>query len=171
MLAGSVRTYINRYAVKPGEQAVIYTNNDSGYASIPVMIKAGIVVRAVIDNRDSASEEALKIAGDLDVAVLFSHRIIKARGKGRVVAVEAQPVDGGNSRTFCCDLVCMAGGWTPTVHLFSQNGGKLIFDDALATLVADKRPILPGWPARLIASSIWNPVYSPATAPQIRHWA
>jgi len=138
MLAGSVRTYINRYAVKPGNQAVIYTNNDSAYASIPVMIKAGIVVRAVIDNRDSASEEATKIASDLDIAVLFSHRISRAKGKGRVVSVATQPVDGGNSQTFSCDLVCMAGGWTPTVHLFSQNGGKLIFDDTLATLVADK---------------------------------
>jgi len=138
MLAGSVRTYINRYAVKPGKQAVIYTNNDSAYASIPVMIKAGIVVRAVIDNRDSACEEAMKIASDLNVAALFSHRISNAKGKGRVVSVEAQPVDGGNSQIFSCDLVCMAGGWTPTVHLFSQNGGKLIFDDTLATLVADK---------------------------------
>ncbi len=138
MLAGSVRTYINRYAVKPGNQAVIYTNNDSGYASIPVMIKAGIVVRAVIDNRDSASEEAMKIASDLNIAALFSHRISNAKGKGRVVSVETQPFDGGNSQIFSCDLVCMAGGWTPTVHLFSQNGGKLIFNDALATLVADK---------------------------------
>jgi len=102
------------------------------------MIKAGIVVRAVIDNRDSASEEATKIASDLDIAVLFSHRISRAKGKGRVVSVATQPVDGGNSQTFSCDLVCMAGGWTPTVHLFSQNGGKLIFDDTLATLVADK---------------------------------
>jgi len=138
MLAGSARTYINRYAVKPGKQGVIYTNNDSGYATIPVMIKAGILVRAVIDNRDSACEEAMKIAGDLSIAVLFSHRITKAKGKGRVVCVETQPVDGGNTQTFPCDLVCMAGGWTPTVHLFSQNGGSLVFDDTLATLVADK---------------------------------
>jgi sarcosine oxidase subunit alpha len=138
MLAGSVRTYINRYGVKPGKQAVIYTNNDSGYASIPVMIKAGMVVRAVIDNRDSASQEAMKIASDLNIAVLFSHRITRAKGKGRVVSVETQPVDGGNSQAFPCDLVCMAGGWTPTVHLFSQNGGNLVFDDALSTLVADK---------------------------------
>jgi len=138
MLAGSVRTYIKRYAVKPGKQAVIYTNNDSAYASIPVMAKAGIAVRAVIDIRDSASEEAIKIAADLNIAVLYSHRISKAMGKRRVVSIEAQPVDGGNSRVFPCDLVCMAGGWTPTVHLYSQNGGKLIFDDGLATLLADK---------------------------------
>jgi sarcosine oxidase subunit alpha len=138
MLAGSVRTYINRYAVQPGKQAVIYTNNDSAYASIPVMTKAGIDIQAVIDHRDSASEEAVQIARAQNITTLFSHRISKAKGKKRVVAVEVQPVNGGNSRTFSCDLVCMAGGWTPTVHLFSQNGGKLVFDEQLATLVADK---------------------------------
>jgi len=138
MLAGSVRTYINRYGVKPGKRAVIYTNNDSGYATIPVMVKAGVKVAAVIDNRDSASAEAMKIADDENVVVLLSHRLGKAKGKRRVDRVEAQCVDGGNSRAFSCDLVCMAGGWSPTVHLFSQNGGKLVFDDSLATLVADK---------------------------------
>ncbi len=100
MLAGSVRTYINRYAVKPGKQAVIYTNNDSAYASIPVMIKAGIAVNVVIDNRDSASEEALRIANNQDVAILFSHRITKAKGKRRVVSVTTQSFDGRVHRHF-----------------------------------------------------------------------
>jgi sarcosine oxidase subunit alpha len=80
----------------------------------------------------------VQIARAQNITTLFSHRISKAKGKKRVVAVEVQPVNGGNSRTFSCDLVCMAGGWTPTVHLFSQNGGKLVFDEQLATLVADK---------------------------------
>ncbi len=137
MLASSVRTYINRYAVKPGNRSVIYTNNDSGYASIPVMIKAGIAIHAVIDNRERASEEAMKLANDQNIMVLFSHRIVMAKGKSQVVSVIVQPVDGGNSQSFSCDLICMAGGWTPVVNLFSQNGGKLIFEDRLATLVAD----------------------------------
>jgi len=27
-----------------------------------------------------------------------------------------------------CDLILMCGGWTPSVHLFSQSRGKLKFD-------------------------------------------
>ena len=30
MLAGAVRTYVNRFAVVPGRQAVVFTNNDDG---------------------------------------------------------------------------------------------------------------------------------------------
>jgi sarcosine oxidase subunit alpha len=138
MLAGSVRTYINRYAVKPGNEAVICANNDSGYATIPALKRAGIVLRAVIDNRDKASEQAVKLAGDAGVEVMLSHRVTRAQGRGRVASVEVQSLDGGNARKISCDLVCMAGGWSPTVHLFSQNGGKLSFDDTRATLVADQ---------------------------------
>ena len=32
MLAGAARTYVKRYAVKPGTRAVVFTNNDSAYA-------------------------------------------------------------------------------------------------------------------------------------------
>ena len=28
-----------------------------------------------------------------------------------------------------CYLLCMSGGWTPVVHLFTQSGGKLDFDN------------------------------------------
>ena len=31
MLAGAVRTYVNRYGARPGNRAVVFTNNDSAY--------------------------------------------------------------------------------------------------------------------------------------------
>ena len=34
-------------------------------------------------------------------------------------------------RTVACDALMMSGGWTPSVHLFSQSRGKLAFDEAL----------------------------------------
>ncbi len=34
-----------------------------------------------------------------------------------------------------CDLLLMSGGWTPSVHLFSQSRGRLRFDEALAAYV------------------------------------
>ncbi len=37
----------------------------------------------------------------------------------------------GKDRTVACDALLMSGGWTPSVHLFSQSRGKLVFDEAL----------------------------------------
>jgi sarcosine oxidase subunit alpha len=34
-----------------------------------------------------------------------------------------------------CDLVLMSGGYTPSVHLFSQSRGKLLWDDALQAFI------------------------------------
>ncbi len=37
-----------------------------------------------------------------------------------------------------CDAVLMSGGWTPSVHLFSQSRGKLRFDESLGAFVPDR---------------------------------
>jgi sarcosine oxidase subunit alpha len=34
------------------------------------------------------------------------------------------------ARTVACDALLMSGGWTPSLHLFSQSRGKLVFDEA-----------------------------------------
>ena len=35
----------------------------------------------------------------------------------------------GNRTNISCDCLAISGGWTPTVHLFTQSGGKLKFRD------------------------------------------
>ena len=44
----------------------------------------------------------------------------------------------GNPRKISCDLLCVSGGWTPTVHLFSQSRGKLIFRESDATFIPNQ---------------------------------
>ena len=41
----------------------------------------------------------------------------------------------GKPDEIACDLIAMSGGWTPSVHLFSQSRGKLAFDDATRTFL------------------------------------
>src|SRR5947209_17341318 len=52
MLAGAVRTYINRYGVSPGKRAVIFTNNDSTKTLETDLRRAGISLEGVIDVRE-----------------------------------------------------------------------------------------------------------------------
>ena len=46
--------------------------------------------------------------------------------------------DADASSAIC---VCVSGGWSPAVHLFSQARGKLRYDDALAAFVPDASPL------------------------------
>ena len=41
----------------------------------------------------------------------------------------------GKSKKLFCDLLCVSGGWTSTVNLFSQSRGKLIYRESDATFI------------------------------------
>ncbi len=139
MLASAVRGYACQHAVRCGERAVIFTNNDSGYETVTALKQVGTEVAAIVDSRASASAlQNLDLSG---IEVLRGHVIASIRGKKSVSAVSVQPFDGkelrGSARRIECDLLCVSGGWSPTVHLFSQSQGKLRYDDQLAAFVPD----------------------------------
>ena len=139
MLAGAVRTYIERYAVRPGSRAVVFANNDSAYATALALQSAGVVVAAIVDPRagsglDGALPHAAREAG---VPILAKSAIVGAHGTARVTAVDISPLAGHSVRHIECDLVAVSGGWDPAVHLHSQARGKLRYDDTLATFVPD----------------------------------
>ncbi len=130
MLAGAAQCYVDQYGVKPGTRAVVFTNNDSGYEAAAALANAGIEIAALVDPRERAARAP---AG---VPVLQGHAVIRAHGSRRVAAVSVAPLDApgnkltGPPRKIACDLVCVSGGWDPAVHLISQSGGKLLFDEA-----------------------------------------
>jgi sarcosine oxidase subunit alpha len=117
MLAGAVETYLRRYAVAPGRRAVVFTNNDSGHRRAAAFRELGIEVAAVVDSREGAV-------------------IRRALGGRRVRAAEIVGKDGRSERIEC-DLIAMAGGWSPVVHLFSQAQGRLRWDEAKQCMLPD----------------------------------
>ena len=121
MLAGAVRTYVNRYGVAPGHRAVIFTNNNSTDALTTDLRRAGITTDAVVDVR----------AGEAVVDTIAS-------SPGALSAVVIAPLTGGGApREVECDLLCVSGGFNPAVHLFSQAQGRLRYDEGLACFVPD----------------------------------
>ena len=130
MLADAARRYLNQYGVKVGERVVVVTAHDSAYRAALDMHEAGVRVELVADLRDAATgplPEAARAAG-LRVATKAAIHEIKGRRSVRAVRLAAHPF---GMRTFSCDALLMSGGWTPSVHLFSQSRGKLAFDSGL----------------------------------------
>jgi sarcosine oxidase subunit alpha len=144
MLASAVRAYQLQYAVKCGRRAVVLTNNDSAYTCVSALMGGGVPVSAVVDTRASGPGDAARsIAEASGVECLFGKAVVAALGKQRVTGVEVMALaeNGsrvtGRSRVIDCDLVCVSGGWNPTVHLFSQSQGKLRYDERLTSFVPD----------------------------------
>ena len=139
MLAAAARAYVNQYGVAPGTRAVIATNNDSAYATALDLQRAGIKVVAVIDARKSSAGGLPELAQRAGIECRLGHAVVAARGRTNVVGAEILPVDGdGRDRhalMLGCDLLCVSGGWSPTVHLHSQSGGRLIWDETHAAFL------------------------------------
>ncbi len=138
MLASAARGYASRYAVRCGQRACVFTNNDSAYATIAALRRVGVEVAAVVDVRAGGPGVAAAQCAT-DAERLYGCVATRALGGRAVSGVEIRHVEGGRlagpKRRIDCDVVCVSGGWNPTVHLFSQSGGRLRYDETLAAFV------------------------------------
>ena len=129
MSADAMRRYLRGQAVLPGRNIVVATNNDSAFATVQALREAGAAVR-VVDLRDGVMP-------------------LGTGGRGGLRWVDIGPPDGSRRERVPADLLAVSGGWSPSVHLFSQSGGALQWDVTLAAF-------LPGAPAagQYVAGSI-----------------
>ena len=136
MLASAMRTFLNRYAVAAGREAVVFTNNDSAYATALDLAASGVKV-TVVDARPPGEEGAVAAARAAGLPVRFGNAIVETAGTKRVRAVRVAPLGGvpADGEWLAADAVAMSGGWTPATHLFSQSQGKLAWSDALGCFV------------------------------------
>ena len=142
MLVGAARTYALQYGVRTGDRAVLFTNNDSAYEALEPMLNAGTNIVAVVDARDDGpGGEALSVVERFDLEFISGSVVMRAIGRTGVDGVEVRSLSpdgasvGDDYRRIPCDLVCVSGGWNPTVHLFSQSQGRVRFDAERAAFV------------------------------------
>ena len=139
MLAGAVRTYLNRYALKLGSKVLIATNNDSAWATAIDLATAGTHV-TLADERPTASAAWQEEAGRAGIEVHLATHLVFARGARAVRGAQLR----SQSAATCwidCDLIAMSGGWSPTVHLTSHTGVRPVYDARIGAM-------RPGpWPA------------------------
>lgn len=137
MLAGGVRTFLYRYGVKAGENAIVFTNNSSAWEAAFDFLEAGVKVNAIIDTRAEPEQEFVAAAAERNIEVMTSATVFATEGRKRISAaiVKTLTETGGTSGEeirIPCDLLAVSGGWSPNVALFSQSRGKLRYDDDLA---------------------------------------
>ena len=143
MLAGSARTYLNRYGVKVGNRPVIVTSHDSAWFAAFDLARAGAKVAAIVDTRNKVSDSLVSRAKALGIETLCGWTVSGTKGRLRVSSVRVNPLGAGVSvgaaRAIACDALLMSGGWTPSVHLFSHTKGKLDWNE-------ERQMFLPGEP-------------------------
>ena len=118
MLAGAVRKYLNLYAVRPGQKAFV----------------------AVVDEEEKEATLSDCVASGIEVTGCLEpgQQIVNVNGRRRVRSVAIKSTDN-QVLIHTCDLVCVSGGWTPTVHLAAHVHGELPFDELTQTPVAPEQ--------------------------------
>ncbi len=138
MLAGAVRDYLDLWAVAPGRQTVVVTNNDDGYRTALALADAGLGVAAVVDPRPEARGALPEAARRRGLPIRSGRSVVQAEWRGTLRSVRVSDADdGAGAETLACDALAMSGGWSPAVHLWSQAGGKLVWDEAGAMFRPD----------------------------------
>jgi heterotetrameric sarcosine oxidase alpha subunit len=135
MLASAVRSYVNRFGVAPGKRAVVFTTGDDGWRTVKDLSAAGVDIAAVVDARDRA------VARDeaRPWPVLPGGVVERALGGQQLRAVTVRHKLGGTT-TIPCDLLAVANGWNPTVHLTCHLGGRPVWDDGIKAFVPGTLP-------------------------------
>ncbi len=132
MLAGAAQIYLRRYGVRAGSRAVVVTATDSAWRAALELNAAGVQIAAIADLRAVGEKNLAQAARGAGIEVLRSTTVVGTSGNLRVSGIELAFADEqgrAQRRTLRCDLVLMSGGFTPSVHLFSQSRGKLAWND------------------------------------------
>jgi sarcosine oxidase subunit alpha len=138
MLAGAAHTYLHRYGVRVGAKAVIVTSNDEAYQTALDLQSVGTQVAAIADLRPASEGPLPAAAASAGIKVLNSATVLGTRGDQRISGVTVATLQQGAVKSRAevdCDVLLMSGGYTPSVHLFSQSRGKLEWSDPLQAFV------------------------------------
>jgi sarcosine oxidase subunit alpha len=144
MLAGAVRIYLNRFAVRVGQEALVVTNNDSAYATAFELAAAGASV-TILDTRQQVPAVLTDSAATAGITVLPGYAVIRALGWRGVRGADIAPIDKegtvqGKARRIPCDLIACSAGWLPNLHLWSQLYGAPEYHAALQCFEPGHRP-------------------------------
>ena len=146
ILSTAVKKYADFFGVKCGEKNVFFTNNDSAYESALCLHNKGIKVDAIVDIRDNSNSKIVKAVEQAGIKIYWSHTVVDTNGYRRLdnISIMRLSNDGmtvtGKRINILCDCLGVAGGWTPAVHLFTQSGGKLKFDEDNNVFLPNKYP-------------------------------
>jgi sarcosine oxidase subunit alpha len=134
MLAGAAHTFLNRYGVRVGSKVVVVTASDDAYQTALDLQTAGVEVATIADVRGGAEGPLPAAARAAGIKVCEGFSVLDTKGSQRVSGVTLAMVRNGVAselKHVDCDVLLMSGGFTPSVHLFSQSRGKLEWSEPL----------------------------------------
>ena len=138
MLSSAAKVFANRYGVAVGKSVALMAAHDTGWHDVFALAKVGVGISAIIDVRDTVDAALLKDAEQLGIKVYLNHSVIGVNGRYSINSIQICDNDDYLGRRIDCDALLMAGGWTPSVHLWSHSKGTLKWRDDIGAYMPDQ---------------------------------
>ena len=138
MLASAARVYAARYGVAVGKSLALMAAHDSGWQDVFALARAGVGIAAIVDVRGAVDAALLAEAETLGIRTYLNHSVIGVNGRHQVRSIQICRNGDDRASRIPCDALLMTGGWTPSVHLWSQSKGSLKWRDDLGAYIPDQ---------------------------------
>jgi methylglutamate dehydrogenase subunit C len=136
MMASAVRSYLNRFAVRPGHRVALFTNNDDGWRTAKGLRTHGVEIAAILDSR--ADVPAPLKTQFSDVRIIEDARVSGTSGGAGLRAISV--TTRGGRQQIEADTLAISGGWNPDLGLTCHHGGRPVWRDDLAAFVPGQTP-------------------------------
>ena len=156
----AARILINRFKIKPGNCAIIYSNNDDGLRLASELHDVETKVNAVIEERESPSAETVEELTQQGIPVYPNSQVIQANGRKCLNSIEFVTLSGLR-RKIDCDVLCFSIGSQPLCELPQQVGCQVEYDQSSKTITIAHDEYLRSTPESYVAGEVIGAITTP----------
>lgn len=142
MLASAAQTYLNRYGVAVGDAIAVFTTHDSAYKAAFDLAEGECRIVAIIDARERIPDDLCEEVKKRGIPHYKNSVVTATSGAYRISGIDVNGIVNGaievTGQSVECDTLLMAGGWTPSIHLYSHSKGSLKWRDDIGAYVPDQ---------------------------------
>ncbi len=135
MLASAARSYVNRFAVRLADKAVVFASSDGGWRSAFDLAASGAVT-TIVDPRDDVTPELMTKVGKLGIRRIEGRVVGSEGGRHGVCAALVETAEG--RETLPADLIAVSGGFNPAIGIATHLGDKPMWSADHAAFLAAK---------------------------------
>jgi sarcosine oxidase subunit alpha len=132
MMASALRTYLNRFAVRPGASVAVFTATDDGWRTAADLRSVGVDIAVVIDPRKEVALAVRALAGN--APIMTGASVVGTKGGKRLTGVVVQDATG-HRRAIEADTLAMSGGYNPDLGLTCHLGHRPVWSDTHAAFL------------------------------------
>ena len=133
MSAGAAQTFCNVHGVLPNDRVLMLGSGNVGLIVSYQLMQAGAELAGLVEIKESIGGYYVH-AGKLSrarVPFFLSHRVVEARGEGRLEEVEIESIETGGRRSFSVDGLYLSVGLNPRTEIGRMLGCRLAYEGLL----------------------------------------